>query len=289
MRPSPLAFAIVALALFKCPTHAQAVATAHAEGGTAIDVCSVLQMIEPGDRIFVTVAGIYSQGYEHRIFYDGNQPLCDGEVQPSTWVEFATGKTAAGELEEILRRSRRASVVFRGEIFGPALLGPDDSTLPVNVAYANRIADRRYGHLSSFRTKLVVSEVVEAKPVPDATPWGGVWHKPPAATEVLTVKQAAMPKYPALARRAGLEGIVLVEVTVENGEVVATSVVAGDRLLSASAVSDIETWKFAEELQARFITTFSYQLRTRAVDASDSQVVAELPRRVTVMASADNW
>ena len=280
--------ALLALTLVPLPAFAGPAATEPTSAGARVDFCSALEAIRPGDLIPGIFAGIYTLGDEHQVFYDPERPLCNGGVQPSTWVEFAPQVEARSELDQILK-SRRAFVVLRGELFGPERLGPDDPALAVNLAYANRVAGRRYGHLSAFRTKLVVSAVLEVKPVPESTPWESVWHRPTSAAQLLAVEQAELPQYPPRARQVGLEGDVLVEVTIEGGRVAKTAIAAGDRLLAEAAVANIKTWRFASELKARFSTTFSYKLMSPPSESSESRVIAELPRQVTVIASPNNW
>ncbi len=289
MKLSARAFVLLACSLVPLLALAETAAIKPASTGAPVDFCSALEAIQPGDQISVILAGIYTVGDEHQVFYDSERPLCSGDVQPSTWVEFAPQVAARGGLDQILRKARRAHVVLRGELFGPKQLGPDDLALAVNLAYGNRVAGRRYGHLGAFRTKLVVSSVLEAKPVPEATPWASVWHKPASAAQLLAVEQAELPQYPARARQVGLEGDVLIDVTVEDGRVATASVAAGDRLLAEAAVANIRTWHFDKELKARFSSTFSYRLISPSSGSSDSRVIAELPRQVTVIAPPNSW
>lgn len=289
MKMPTCALALLALTLVPLPVLGEAAATEAAMTGTRVDFCGALEAIQPGDQIPVIFSGIYMLGDEHAVFYDPERPLCSGDVQPSTWVEFAPQIEAHRELDQILRKARRAHVVLRGDLFGPKRLGPDDPALAVNLAYANRVAGRRYGHLSAFRTKLVVSSVLEASPMPESTPWASVWHKAMSPAQLVAVEQAELPLYPPRARQVGLQGDVLVEVTVEGGRVAATSVTSGDRLLAEAAIANIETWRFDGELRARFSTTFSYKLASPSSTNPGSRVIAELPRKVTVIASSNNW
>jgi len=289
MNLSARALALLALTLVPLPAFAEAADTETTTANARVDFCSAIEAIQPGDQLPVILSGIYTLGDEHQILYDPERPLCSGDVQPSTWVEFAPQVEARGELDQILRKSRRALVVLRGELFGPKRLAPDDPAFAVNLAYANRVAGRRYGHHSAFRTKLVVSEVLEAKPVPELTPWEGVWHKPTSAAQLLNVEQAELPQYPTRARQVGLEGDVLVEVTVEGGRVSEASVASGDRLLAEAAVANIRTWRFDRGLKARFNATFSYRLIAPPSGISEARVITDLPRRVTVIASPNNW
>lgn len=257
--------------------------------GRSVDFCSALQALRAGDRLPVVLSGIYSVGNEHQVFYDPMNPLCDGNLQPATWVEFSPQAGAHQELDQILRKSRRAYVVLQGALFGPRPLGPDDLTLPLNLAYANRIAGRRYGHHGAFRTQFLVTSVLDARAVPKSTPWAAVWHRPETASRLLAVDEAAMPRYPPRAHRVGLEGDVIVEVVVQNGGVTKTTVLSGDRLLADAAVENIKTWRFNAELEARVNTTFSYRIVPPGDSHTLLSILAELPKRVTLTVPRDDW
>lgn len=253
------------------------------------DLCSLLEEVHAGERVPVIVSGILAIGYEHQVLYDPDRPLCNGAVQPSTWVEYAQQFPENKELNRLLERSRRALVVVRGELFGPARVGPDDPDLALNLAYANRVARRRHGESSSFRTKLVISEIIDTKPVPELSPSQVTYHRPRNAEELLAVKEAALAQYPQRPRQIGLEGDVVIGLTIEDGRVTETLVESGDRLLAEAAVSNVKTWRFESGLNARLFTRFSFQLADPLSQGPPVKVIAELPRRVILIAKADAW
>jgi TonB family protein len=250
-------------------------------------LCSVLESIAPGERRALTVSGIFIVGPEHQMLYDPDEPSCKADVQPATWIEFGPGVTNR-ELERLVQKSRRAYVTFTGELYGPGVIGPDDTKLPAVIAYANRIAGRRYGHLSSFRTKLVVSAIRDVLAVPEVLSSEVTWHRPPSAMPV--VERADVPRYPDLARNAGIHGVVVIEVTVSGGEVTSADVKSGDRMLSSEAVANVKTWHFATNTNATLTTTYTYELEQRQSGASElPRIDLELPARVHILAAANGW
>src|SRR5215510_2053189 len=67
---------------------------------------------------------------------------------------------------------------------------------------------------------------------------------------VKVIKQVA-PDYPEEAERAGVEGNVVLEVTIEkNGEVSLTKVIRGDKLLQQAAVDAVKQWRFTNDENA---------------------------------------
>jgi Gram-negative bacterial TonB protein C-terminal len=250
--------------------------------------CGALQTVEPGDRIPVCLTGIYLVGPEHQLFYDPKQPSCEANIQPSTWVEFGPGEPHNEVLERLLKQSGRAFVTLLGELYGPGPAGPDDSSLAPNVALANRVEGRRYGHLNAFRTKLVVDKILSVAPVPTSQPWDAVWADPTGAQR-LAVLAARVPWYPALARRAGISGAVVAEVLVKDGQVVSVDMKSGDRALIAGTVANIDTWRFEPGTNATFTTTFVYQLERRAAGDEGPRIELHLPDSVTVTAASYDW
>lgn len=64
---------------------------------------------------------------------------------------------------------------------------------------------------------------------------------------VKVIKQVA-PVYPEEAERAGVEGNVVLEVTIEkNGEVSLTKVISGDKLLQQAALDAVKQWRFTND------------------------------------------
>ncbi len=286
--------AAAAVLLFESSSvFSQSVQVAHeaAHAVTEERLCEVLATIRDGERRPVTLSGVFVVGYEDSRFYDPAEPTCRADVQPETWVELAPD-VRNDELDRLLKRKsgdwspRRAYVRFTGELYGPGVVGPDDLSLLPPLAYANRIRNRRYGHLSGYRTKLVVTGVSDVRSAPEATPWPAGRSASPTAA----VEHAEVPRYPRMAWNAGIAGDVVVDVTVSDGRVSKAEAKSGDRMLSDEAVRNVQTWQFAAGTNATFTTTYSYEVEQRLTGASDlTRIELELPKRVRIVAPANGW
>jgi TonB family protein len=234
------------------------------------------------------MTGIYVAGYENQFFYDPSELTCYTNVQPYTWVEFSRGLILPSSARTRLAKSGRVYLTLRGELYGPKPIGPDDLSLPVNIAFANRAGDRRYGHLNSYRTKLIITDIVDVREVPEGTP-------SPGPERAITARQpvvvgAAMPSYPSLALNAGITGTVVVSVTVSNGEVTSTTVESGDRLLAAGAVQNIKSWHFEGNTNRTFTATFIYDLERRDMGANPNlKIEMQLPSLIRVTGASRDW
>lgn len=254
-------------------------------------LCDALSEIGAGERRRVTLSGIYAVGPEHATFYDPNELSCRVDVQPQTWVEFAP-KVRNEELERIIatQRSiagtRRAHVTFTGDLYGPGAVAPDDRSFPQMTAFANRVRNRRYGHLNAYRTKLLVMEVSDVRSVPDSAPW-------PANRSLSTmpvVERAEVPRYPQMAWNVGITGDVVLDVTVTDGRVSKAEVRSGDRMLSDEAVRNVQTWQFAPATNATFTTTFTYDVEHRLTGADRApRIELRLPTTVHITAASNDW
>lgn len=254
-------------------------------------LCEALGSIDAGERRIVTISGIYLVGAEHQIFYDPNELTCRIDVQPETWVEFARDVTN-DELSRLLQRqpdsweSRRAHVTFTGELNGPGLVAPDDLSFPQMAAFANRTRNRRYGHLNTYRTKLVVTEVNDVKSVPESVPLPSGRSTP----AVPVVRRAEVPQYPEMAWNVGITGDVVIDVEVSGGQVSKAEARSGDRMLAGEAVRNVKTWQFATDVSAAFTTTFSFNVEARNTGESTSpRIELDLPERVRITAARNGW
>jgi TonB family protein len=253
-------------------------------------LCDALEAIQDGEQMPIVVSGIYSQSYEMQILSDPQRPFCQNDIQPSTWIEFSKGAGQNKELKRLVENDRRAFVTFKGTLFGPKKTAPDDEALPLLLAYANRTQGRRYGHLNTFRTKLVVGAVLGVHAVPDAVPWNVNWFMPSELPPALEVESAAIPLYPHMARHAGIAGRVVIEVSVTDGKVIGTRVLSGDRILAAEATRNVTTWMFSSQTSQRFTTTFLYSLeRRRRGEDTNSKVEFNLPSFVKITAPSFGW
>lgn len=285
-------FASAALILIGCASApAQSLQLAHEGMHAAAQqdrLCDALATIGDGERRAVTLSGIYVAGFEQSIFYDPNTPTCE-DVQSETWVEFAPGlpNGQVGDLKEQQGSElRKAYVTFSGELYGPGVVGPDDVSFPQFAAFANRTRNRRYGHMNGYRTKFVVTSVADVKNVPDSVP--SPIGRSPFATPI--VRTAEVPQYPEMAWNAGITGDVVIEVAVTDGRVSKAEVKSGDRMLASEAVRNVEKWQFAVDVNAAFITTFSFNVERRNTGASTSpRIELDLPKRVRITAARNGW
>jgi len=253
-------------------------------------LCDILQRTSPGDRLEVTVSGIYVRSYEFAMLYDPSEPRCELDVQPYTAVDLPSGVQVDPALEEILADDGRAYVTLRGVLWGPRPLGTDDESLPVMMAYAKRIAGRRYGHMGALRTQMVAKEVVQFERVPASVPSFGTADSTRLPSALPVVIAAAVPQYPQAARRVGIEGGVVLDVRVEDGRVVDVDTQSGDRILQVSASENVKTWRFSSDTNGRFSAKFVFVLELRAA-GEDRNVRHDLalPSLVTVIAPAEQW
>jgi protein TonB len=102
------------------------------------------------------------------------------------------------------------------------------------------------GELSGreFGTELAVAAPPQAPPVQPLTPRTPV--RVFAGVSAPTKLQDAAPVYPVVARTTGVQGLVIIEATIDAaGNVVATKVLRSVPLLDAAAVDEVRQWKYA--------------------------------------------
>ena len=253
-------------------------------------LCAALESVDRGQELKVVVSGVYAVSYEFQTLYDPNQLSCEADLQPRTWIEFAP-KFDPTPLSKILSKDRRAYVTFEGTLFGPAPLEPDTPKLPDKWSAGDRMRGTRYGHSNLFRTQMVVTRVLAAGRVPEATPWGAPQPPQDLLRRDLQLQRADLPTYPYSARMAGLDGEVEVEVTLKDGKVAATRVIAGDRALTVAAVANIETWTFDADVNQTFTTRFVYALERRfgPMHSQKLELELDLPFSVRITAPRNGW
>jgi hypothetical protein len=132
--------------------------TEHAKS-KAISLCDALGAVRTGEHAVLTVSAVYVSGPESSFLYD---PACEGG-QPTTWVEFAPEVQEPRKLRALIKKSGRAAIRFKGELYGPKSLNPDTS-LPEAV----RKSGLGYGHLNACATMLRVQSILNVEAVPDA-------------------------------------------------------------------------------------------------------------------------
>lgn len=235
----------------------------------AASLCSLQQQIGEGNHQSARVSGIYSDGPDRGVLEDAACP------KEGTWVELdLKSQQNRQKLGEVLEHSRRASVVFEGEFYGPPL---PDPKLPEAIRKSYHPG---WGHLAAFKTKLVVHTIREVEAAPEKTS-GDL-----STGETLpTVAGATVPLYPPLARVARVYGTVEVLVTVSDGVVVNTEVKSGHKLLVQATTDNIKTWRFASGVNATFTTKFIYQLDAASPNPpGNPKIELELPSLVKITA-----
>jgi len=261
--------------------------SAGAQEWKRVSLCEALASVQRGEQMAVETTGIYIDRFETTVLYDPQEPRCRQNVQPATWIEFAP-KAKFGALSAALDPANRAYVVVRGYLHGARPPSPDAVALPAQVASGIRV-NNAYGHLSAFRTKLVVSEVVSSEAVPASIPWLYEWNVLPAEN-VIRVLAAEVPLYPRFARHGNIEGVVEVRVSVKDGRVVGADVLTGERILSDDTLKNIRTWQFAPGTEASFVTRFLYELERREAGANTNpRIDMQLPTFVRVIGARNDW
>ena len=224
------------------------------------------------------------------MFYDPKRATCELDVQPSTWVEFSDSLEASPALEREVGRNGRALVRFEGQLVGPGAVPTENVSDPVMVDYARRIQNRRYGHMNSYRTKLIVENVHEVRSVPKDEPPLGEWSKPRARSPLPVLVAGDLPLYPRAAQVAGIEGAVVIRVSVSSGAVSSAVLKRGDRILGASAIEAVRTWKFEPESTAEFDSHFVFDLRLLRTDEDKNLGLdLELPRFARITGPLNGW
>jgi hypothetical protein len=125
-------------------------------GQTFESICNLQQQVAQGAHRSVRVFGIYSSGVDMGVLEHAD---CPGQ---GTWVELALQSSQNKKrLKKIMDTSGKVKVVFEGEFYGPP---EPDPKLPESIRKAHHGG---WGHLGSFKTKLVVSKIVEATQISD--------------------------------------------------------------------------------------------------------------------------
>jgi hypothetical protein len=243
---------LIGMSLQVC-TAAQKASEAH--------LCDLQRTAKQGEQRSVQVDGIYSNGFEMGVLSDATCP------SEHTWVELDLQSTANKEmLRSILDTAGQADVVFEGELYGP---GIPDPKLPEAIRKSYQPG---WGHLGAFRTKLVVHAILSVKPVPADHPANA-----DLSHEVPILQEATLPVYPPIGRAAHVTGKVIVEVTVSGGKVTSTDVKSGARLLAGGTVANLQTWRFASDVNGRFTVTYTYVMSGDETDSPMNPTVEMLP------------
>jgi hypothetical protein len=91
------------------------------------------------------------------------------------------------------------------------------------------------------------------------------------------LQEAALPVYPPIGRAASVTGKVVVEITVTGGKVTSTDVKSGARMLAGGTVANLQTWRFASDVNGKFAVTYTYAISGEATDSLVNPTVEMLP------------
>jgi hypothetical protein len=144
---------LFAMGLFIAESLAQTVP--QQTGPNTTSLCVLQKKVAEGEHETVRVSGVYGPGLDRTVLVDAE---CPGE---STWVDLALLSYENEEkLRKLLNSSRQAYVVLEGEFYGPP---SPDPKLPEAI---RKDYHPGWGHLTAFRTKLVVHLIRDVKPAP---------------------------------------------------------------------------------------------------------------------------
>jgi TonB family protein len=119
--------------------------------------------------------------------------------------------------------------------------------------------------------------------------WGQTSGPTPAQTaHYPQVIHAELPLYPPLAWAAHISGTVEIQVTVENGSVVAAQVKSSstkNQLLSLRSLENVKTWQFESEDRATFVVAYLYKVEGKQTARPENpRVELDLPLLVKITA-----
>jgi hypothetical protein len=97
------------------------------------------------------------------------------------------------------------------------------------------------------------------------------------APAVPILLEAALPTYPPIWRTAHLSGKVIVLVTVKDGRVVGTDATSGEPHLQLPTITNLKTWRFADDVNGTFTVTYTYAISGDETDAPTNPKVEMLP------------
>ncbi len=226
-----------------------------------VPLCDLQRTAKQGEQRSVQVGGIYITGFEGSVLSDAACP------DQSTWVELDLKSTANKEqLRSMLDTAGKADVVFEGEFYGPGMPSPN---LPEAIRKSYQPG---WGHLGAFKTKLVVHAIQSVRPVPADHPASA-----DLSQQVPILQESALPVYPPIGRAARITGKVVVAVTVSGGKVTGTEVKSGPRLLEGCTVANLQTWRFASDVNGTFTVTYTYAISGDETDNPTNPRVEMLP------------
>ncbi len=254
------------------------------EDGPTDNLCLVLENVSRGSRYPVVVSGMLLRD---GTLYDPHEPICRLDVQPCVLVDIKDVESLAPKLKKLLKEDGRALVTLSGVIVGPRPL-QEKADAPIGVLLAEFMR-KGYGFQHDFRAKMEVSAIRDVQRVPERVPQTALCGRPPNPF-IPTVVDGALPHYPRAARILGIQGTVNAVVKTHQGHVVDIKLLEGNHLLWEATRKNIETWKFDEQGDYTFTTTFIYQLEKRLSGQDDNDVIdAKLPLLVRIVGPAFLW
>lgn len=149
----------------------QAAAPNHANP-ERVAYCELAKGPHTYDHQLVVTDGIYRRGGEIMSFYS---PSC-AKREMSSWVDYSEDlrKTSSAELmqrmDAILNTDGRAHIIAVLEFDGPKPVSIHAGTSD-GLANVIRGTNSRYGHMNQFRTRVLLTKIISAEPVPASTPW----------------------------------------------------------------------------------------------------------------------
>jgi len=129
-------------------------------------ICVITKEASAGTHQHLIVRGIFVVGPETSIIYENECPVSDSLV----WVEFKLNpahlKSApVTKFDRLIAKDGRAAVEFEGDFYGPPTPDPD---VPEVI---QRNFELGWGHLSQYRTQMIVSRIRATTEVPASLPY----------------------------------------------------------------------------------------------------------------------
>lgn len=247
----------------------------------AVSLCAALERLEPGDRIPAKIAGIYSLGY----FYDPEHPTCRLDIRPTVCIDLPEALQIPAKFKTLYHDQDRVAVTFAGILHGRPLV---PETHEPDLPLAARLARNPRFCANRYLAKFEIQSIDEYHAVPEDHPWlESSLDKP--SKEPLPPIELALPVYPQGVSSLHLEGSVLIDVEVVNGEVIHAAVVFGDPLLAAEALNNVRTWRFGPTVTQHFTAEYDYRLEKRPPNERNARQEMRLPIYVRVTAPEKGW
>jgi len=149
----------------------QAAAPNHANP-LRVAYCELAKNPNSYDHQLVETDGIYTEGAEIMSFYN----LSCAKSEMSSWVDHSEDirKSSSPEslqkMDDFLNTDGRAHIIAVLKFDGPKPVSIHAGTSD-GLANVMRGTNSRYGHMNQFRTRVLLTKIISAEPVPASTPW----------------------------------------------------------------------------------------------------------------------